>query len=223
MRGMFSLATIVASAGIFCPGCGDDPDDSTAIAFRDLTDGSTGEPDDGTTGDPDPGPQTGGPDTGGPDDEICGSYGAWLSMCDPLYGDEFELVAQCEQFRAEYGAVFGSACASLADAALECYTDSACADDTACAAELQAYQGCQPPVGELCAAYGARMAECDRGVAAEEAESCQLMLNYWHYYSPACGAAHEQFIACDLTHACGDLGVVAGCEAAATELSESCQ
>lgn len=217
MRAMLSLATIVASAGLFYPGCGDDQDDSTALAFRDYTDGTTGGAHHGTG---EPGPQSG--STGGFIDDTCSAYTEWAVTCHPSPASALEIAAQCEQGRVDVEAMLGPACRILYDAWVVCHWDWGCTDQPVCSTEAQAFADCMPPISELCAAEGARRAECGRGTAEEEAKKCQTVLNYRHHMSQACGTATEHFIACDRTHACVDLGKVAGCEAAAAELSQAC-
>lgn len=193
MRTMQFVLMSVISIALY--GCGDSKGGSTETASDSMT---SGETDDATGGEPT-----------GATEGACEGFAGWISMCDPEAGTSAEIVAQCEDMRAEY-----PACATQFDAQIKCMADAKCDDEAACAQEIQAYYECLFPVGEVCEAYGAKETEC-AGSDEMAGASCQALLDELKESDPA----YEQYFACYAELSCDEIATGLGCEAEADGLS----
>ena len=184
-----------------CVGCADDKDGSASSAPSEATNDSTsGEP---TSG----GESTGEPTSGGPGGSPCERFAENIAMCDPEV-DPAELAADCEAQQTSAG----PACSAAFDAYVECFTTASCDDDQSCMAVYEDYLACMNPVGETCAAYGAKLEQCMDIPAFEGGAVCQQQLDELEP-TPACHDGYEKFIVCYTMLSCADIEMATGCEA----------
>ncbi|MBZ5708061.1 hypothetical protein [Nannocystis pusilla] len=226
---LFSLGALPVA----CKSESHDTTDGGTGGASDATDGATSTaPPTTSTGGATMGDSTTGPGTSEGTDtttggalEACEAYVAYRLKCDPgATGTEAELLADCTMVRDLVETTYGPTCLALHDAVNHCLAASDCDAPDACAAEMDAANGCLPEAGPACVAFAAKEAECSgEPVPAYAAGSCQAYINNNVYYGGApCGSALEEWYVCLVDLPCPQFQMRAGCEAEQEKIAEAC-
>ncbi|MCB9566910.1 MAG: hypothetical protein H6710_06815 [Myxococcales bacterium] len=163
--------------------------------------------------------------TGGPAG-ACESYTTKYVECNP--GESYDdILAGCQEAKMYWEQEYGPACAAAFDALNGCLADQECADfpdSELCAADYAAFnEACAPEIGEVCAAFATKYAECSGEDASYFAKYCQIGLNEATMeYGAACGMAYEEYYACLTGLSCAELGGDNACPDEAAAIDVAC-
>lgn len=203
---------------------------SEGTATESTTTGSTGSTDSEGTGEntstagETSSSSTVGETTGG-GGSVCEGFATKYAECNPE-GDLAMALDGCALSLELYAEGYEGGCVEAAESWLSCYAGATCAEiesGTACADEVALQeQACVLIIGDVCAAYGDKVMECDPD-SSLDSESCQIgVLIGTVYISEACGGASEDYYACLGALDCAEFEAGTECESAFMTMQETC-
>ena len=182
-----------------------------------------------TTGETSVGESTG--ETSGTTGEPADGCEAWAEKYVECYPREAlrEVLSYCQMTQADLGDNLGAGCASAFGALYACLAGATCEqienEDyyTICPEAYAAVdEACALVVGETCAAFAEKYAECFEELPGIDL-SCEEILNESYQISMACGEAREELFVCLNGLDCASFENDIGCEAEGEALELACE
>ena len=181
---------------------------TTSTTF--LTTNSTGETDD----------PTGGVGSG------CEGFAAKYAECFPRENYD-EMLAYCEEIKAQYSENYGAECEAAFDDFVDCYASSSCSElDEGEVCESAYYamaELCAPEPGDGCLAFEEKYVECFEEGEGSLAKECQKEINGGlEEYGESCGQAYEDYYACFSALECAEYEDPDVCAKQEAAVEEAC-